>query len=119
FLDDRALERKAEDGGDDPQPELAARAPARHATDLRPNAELAQELERVAQAVGDALEHRAGERPAVVAELEPDERAARVRIRVRGPLAREVGREQEAVGARRPALGFAEQRLVRRVERVA
>ena len=32
------------------------------------DAELAQQVERVAQAVGDALEHRAGQRAAVVAE---------------------------------------------------
>ena len=53
------------------------------------DAELAQELERVPQPVGDALQHRAGERPAVVPQLEarrrrrarPDRRAACARRR--------------------------------------
>src|SRR4029077_9666200 len=44
------LERQAKRGGDDAKPELAARAAAGGAADLRLRAELVQELERVAQA---------------------------------------------------------------------
>ena len=60
---------------------------------MRVDAELAQQLERVAQPVGDTLEHGADERPAVVAEREPGESGARVRVRVRRPLAGEVREE--------------------------
>ena len=74
--------------------------------DGRPDAERAQELERVAQAVGDALEHSTCERAAIVAQREAGERAANVRIGVRGALALQVRREQQALGARLPAGGL-------------
>ena len=78
-----------------------ARAAARDAPDLGLHAELAQQLERVAQPVGDALEHRAPERAAVVAKREAGEGAACVRVGVRRALAR---RGTARTGApRRPA----------------
>ena len=70
LLDRRPLERDAEHRGDDPQPELAARAAAGDAADGRLDAELTQQLERVAQPVRDAFEHRADERAAVVSQRE-------------------------------------------------
>ena len=91
---------------------LAAGAAAGHAPDRRVDAELAQQLERVAQPVRDAFQHRAHERARVVAEREPDERAARVRVGVRRALAREVRLEEEALGPGRPALGRSQQLVV-------
>ena len=61
------------------------------------------------QAERDALENRAGERAAVVAEAEADERAARVGVGVGGPLAGEVGQEDQALGAGGPVLGLFEE----------
>ncbi len=51
------LERKPEHRRDDLQPERAARAAAGDAADLGVDAQLSQQLERVAKPVGDALEH--------------------------------------------------------------
>ena len=68
----------------------------------RLDAELAQQVERVAQPVRDALEHRAGERAAVVAQREAGERAARVRVGVRRALAGEVRQERQPLGAGLP-----------------
>ena len=78
----------------------AARAPAGDAADRRRRRRARQELERVAQAVRDALEHRPGERAAVVAELEADERAARVGVGVGRALALQVRLEEQALRAR-------------------
>ena len=78
---------------DDLEPEAAARAAAGHAAVSRRDAELAQQLERVAQAVRDAFEHRADERAAIVAQREAREGAARVRVGVRRALALEVREE--------------------------
>ena len=64
--------------------------PPDDAAALRAHAELDEQVERVAQPVGDALEHRADERAAVVAQAQPGERAARVGIGVRRALAGEV-----------------------------
>ena len=72
-----------------------------------------KQLERVAQSVRDAFEHRAHERAAVVAEREPDESAARVGIRVRRPLAREIRREQQPLASRRPRRRLGDERLER------
>ena len=47
-------------------------------------------------------------------EREPDERAARVRVGVRRPLALQVRREQQPLGAGRPALGLGVELAVRR-----
>ena len=73
----------------------------------RAHAELAQQVERVAQPVGDALEHRAHERAAVVAQRQAGERAARVGVGVRRALAGEVGQEREPLGARAPSAAAA------------
>ena len=64
--------------------------------DRRLGAELAEQVERVAEAERDAFEDRADERTAVVAQLEPDERAARVRVGVRRALSREVRAGRQA-----------------------
>ena len=74
------------------------------------DAERAQQLERVAQAEGDALEHRPDQRPAVVAQLEPDERAraSGSACGVRSPA--RYGSEEEPLDARLPGLGLAHQR---------
>ena len=53
LLDGEPLERDLEHGRDDLQPQLAARAAAGDAAALA----AADEVERVAQAAGDALEH--------------------------------------------------------------
>ena len=76
---------------------------ARPAVDV--DAELPQKLERVAQAEGDPFQNRADERTAVVAQLEPDEGAARVGIGVRRPLTGEIGQEDQPLRARRPVVG--------------
>ena len=101
-----SLKRQLEHRGDDPQPQLAARAAAGDATQLRSAAKLADEVERVAQAERDPLEHRADQRAAVVAEPEPHKRRPSVGIGVRGALAREVGEEQEPFGPGRPRGGL-------------
>ena len=59
LLDEQRSSGRLEHGRDDLEPEAAARAAARRAARSRSDAELAQELERVPQAVGDALEHGA------------------------------------------------------------
>ena len=116
LLRHRALEREAEDGGDDPEPQRAPGAAAGCAAHRDRAAERAQHLEAVAQAVGDALEHGADERAAVVPQREADEGAARVRVGVRRPLAGEVGQEDQALHAGLPALRLREQ-LVERLSR--
>ena len=73
------------------------------------------EVKRIFEAERHPLEHGAGQGAAVVADAEPDERAARVRVGVRGPLAGEVGEEQQVLGARGPGGGFVEQYVERRV----
>src|SRR5207253_3904203 len=68
LLDLGQLERNAEYRGDDFEPEPAAGAAARGPADRGLDAEAAQELERVAQAVGDSLQYRPDEAPAAVSE---------------------------------------------------
>ena len=85
------LQRQVEHGRDDPSPESAPRPAARHPADRWLYAELAQQLERVAQGVGHAFEHRPHERAAVVSKRQTDERAPRIRVRVRCALARNRG----------------------------
>ena len=87
------------------QSSLRAPPPETRPTSAR-DAELAEQLERVAQAERDAFERGAPERAAVVAERQPDERAAGIGIGVRRSLAREIGGELQALDARLPALGF-------------
>ena len=70
---------KPEHGGHDLQPEAAARASAGGTAGAGLDAERPQQLERVAEAVGDALQHRAPERAAIVAQRQARERAPRVR----------------------------------------
>ena len=116
----RPFERKAEDGSDDREPELAAGAAARDAGELCFDADALQELERIAEPVRDPFEHGADERPAVVPELQADEGAARVRVGVRGALALEIGLEEEAFGTGRPRGRLGEELVVRRApERLA
>ena len=91
---------------DDLQPQLAAGAAARHAAALAAS----DQIERVAQTARNALEHGAHERAAVVANLEPGERAAGVRIGVRSAFAGQVRQEREAVDARVPLRRFLGQR---------
>ena len=59
------------------------------------------QVEPVAQPERHALEHGPRQVPPVVADRQPDERAARQRVGVRAALAGEVGQEQQAVAARR------------------
>src|SRR5262249_53534622 len=75
--------------------------------------ERAEELERVAETVGDSLEHGAAEGATVVAQRETDERAARVGVCVRRPLALEVGEEEEALGTGLPGCGGGGELVVR------
>ena len=96
------------------QPEPAAGAAAGDASALGADAQLPQKLERVAQAVGDALEDGAGERRAAVLEPEAGERGAGVRVGVRRPLAGEVREEQHALGAGLDVLGSREKLVVGR-----
>ena len=102
LVDRHVLERQFEHRGDDLRPQPAARAATRDAPEFRYAAELSDEVERVAEAERDALEHRACQGAAVVAEAEPDERATGVRVGVGGALAGEVGEEDQIFGARRP-----------------
>ena len=95
---------------------LRAPPPETRATDAS-HAERPEQVERVAQPERHALEHRADERAAVVPELQPDERAARVRVGVRRPLAGEVREEHEPLGARLPRLRLGDQRVERRLGR--
>ena len=74
--------------------------------DARIDAELPEQLERVAQTERDPLEHRAHERAAVVAQLEPDERGSRVGVGMRRALAREIRGEEQPFDAGRPRLGL-------------
>src|SRR5262249_21729903 len=89
------LERQLERRGEDAEPQLAACAASQDASAFGIGAELAQELERVAQPVGDALQHRAPQRAAVVAYRDAREGAARVRVRMGRALAGEIRREGE------------------------
>ena len=59
------------------------------------------QVQPVAQPEGDALEHGPGQVAPVVAQRQPDERAAGQRVRVRAALAGQVGQEQQAVAAGR------------------
>ena len=96
------------------EPELAARAAAGDAADLGLDAERPQQLERVEEAVRNALEDGTGQRAAVVPQRQADEGAARVRVGVRRALAREVRREAQTLRTRRPRCRLAEEVLVRR-----
>ena len=98
------LHWQAEDRGDDAKPELAASSATGNVAGTRVDPELAQQLERVAQPVGDTLQHGADERAAVVAEREPGESGPGVRVRVGRPLTGEVGEEGQPLSARRPFL---------------
>ena len=79
---------------------------------MRVDPELAQELERIAQPVGDTLQHGADQRTAIVPKREPGESSARVRVRMRRPLAREIREERQPLGARRPLLRRGRQLVV-------
>ena len=72
-------------------------------------------------ALGDAFEDRPGHVPSVVGERQADERATRRRVRMRAPLAREIGQEQQAVAAGRDLGGGRDQvpELDARRQRVA
>ena len=104
-VDRDALERQLEDRGDDPQPLLAAGAAAGDPSALRRGADLAEQVERVAEPERDALEHRPDEGAAIVAQPESDEGTAGIGVGVRGALAGEVGQEQQALAPRRPGGG--------------
>ena len=109
------LERDAKHGRDDLEPEAAARASA---GDPRPrclDTERAKQVERVREAERHALEHRPDERAAIVAQLEPHERAAGVGIGVRRPLAGEVRQEQQPFRIRWPCRGLGDEGIERHV----
>ena len=105
----------------------AARAPRRRSAshrslrapppDTRPSAgrpaQLDDQVERVAQPEGDALQHRAHQRAAVVAHGQPGERPARVGVGVRRALAGQVGQEQQPLGPGGPRRGRRGQLVVR------
>ena len=86
-VDDAPLERQAECGRDDLEPEPTVRAAAGRAARRRLDAERAQELERVAQSVRHALEHGLHESAAVMVEREAvkDPRASGSACGVRSP----------------------------------
>jgi len=92
FLDDRELEREAEHGGDDLQPETAAGATAGNSALLGLDAEMPQEFEGVAQAVGDALQNCADESTSIMAKREAGEGATRVRVGMGSSFAWRYGR---------------------------
>ena len=119
LLDRRALDRDPEHGGDDLQPELAAGAAARRAADAGLDPERAQELERVAQPVGDALEDGPDECAAVMSEGQSLEHGPGVRVRMGRPLALEVRQERQPLGARRPARRLGDELVVRLADHVA
>ena len=112
-----SLERQIEDGRNDPKPEGASGAAARDARELGFDAELPEELERVTERVGDALEHGADQGATVVAERQSGEGAARVGIEVRCPLAAQVREEDEPLHAGRPALCLGHERVERLARR--
>ena len=109
-----SLKGQVEHRGHDLEPEGTSSAAARDPPDLGGAAEPAQQLERVAQAVGDALEHGPRQGAAIVAEGQADEGATRVRVRMRCPFAGEVREEHDPLGARLPALRLRVEALVRR-----
>src|SRR2546429_10018724 len=104
FVGRRALDGQAEHRGEDAKPELAASSAAGDVAGTRVDPELAQQLERVAQPVGDTLHDRADERPAVVAEREPGESGPGVRVRVGRSLPGEGGEKGQLLGAGPPSL---------------
>ena len=67
----------------------------------RGHAGLDHQVQPVAEAEGDALEHRPGHVPPIVPEGQADERAPRQRVGMRAPLAGQVGQEEQA--RRQPA----------------
>ena len=115
----RRLQRQAEHGRDDTQPDVAAGSAARDSRVGGLDSEPAQELERVPQPERDALEHRTDEGSAVVVHREADERAAGVRIGVRRALSREVRKEEETVRPGVPASGLGDEVVERRLGRKA
>src|SRR5688572_4232399 len=99
LVDDAPLERQAERGRDDLEPEPTVRAAAGRAARRRLDAEPAQKLERVAQSVRHALEHGAYESAAVMVERDARERSPGVRIGMRRALALEVGEKGRSAGS--------------------
>ncbi len=83
-----------------PPPEARARSHGPPSSD---------ELERVAQAERNALEHRPDECAAVVTKLETREGRARRRVCMRRPLPREVGSEEKPVDAGAPGFGLGDE----------
>ena len=81
-----------------PPPDARIWAGARHAG-------LDHEVQPVAQAEGDALEHGPGHVPTIVPERQADERAPRQRVGMRAALAGQVGQEEQAVGTGRDVGG--------------
>ena len=75
------------------------------------DAQLGDQIQAVAQAEGDALEHGADQRRSVVAQAQPDERATGVGVGMGRALAGQIGQEGQALdtrratGRRRPAVG--------------
>ncbi len=113
LVDGHPLQRELEHARHDPEPLLAAGAPAGDPRELDGAAgELVDEIERVTQPEGHALEHGAHERSAVMAHAQAGECAASIRICVRRALAREVRREQQPLGSRRPLGGLGDERVV-------
>jgi hypothetical protein len=98
------IERRAHRAGEhirqDLQPERAARAAARNPDLLDAHAQALGDLDQAAQRERDAFEDCAGEVAVVVPGGEAEPAAARVGIGMRRALAREVGQEDQAIGAR-------------------
>ena len=105
------LERQLEDRRDDSEPELAASSAAGDATDRGRDPELADQIERVAQAESHPLQHRADQRGAIMTEPQPDEGSSDLRVRVGGALSGQVGEEGEALDPWSPIVGPGQQRL--------
>ena len=62
------------------------------------------------QRVADSLQDGAGQRAAIVAQAQPDERPPCIGVSVGSSLAGEVGREQQALDTGLPACSLLEQR---------
>jgi len=106
FLGFDDFDSVAVDIGLDLPPHGRARAATAEADAGNGHIHFAEKSERVAEAEGDTFENGANDMRASVRSGEANERAARVGIEMRGALAHEIRRPQEAVGTGRNFGGF-------------
>ena len=112
LVDGETLDGDLVDVGLELAPEIAGAAASGDPDACRMNAQFPDGVERLAQAEEHALHERPGHMSQGVAGGEPEEHPARVRVGVRGALARQVGEEQQALGPGRDLLGVCDQRGV-------